>query len=393
MTLRDDARALSGDLVRLRREIHADPEIGLRLPRTQQRVLAALDGLPLEVKTGGALDSVTAVLRGGAPGPAVLLRGDMDALPVVEKTGLPYASSNGAMHACGHDLHTAGLVGAARLLSARRERLAGDVIFMFQPGEEGYDGAGQMIAEGVLEAAGDRPVAAYGVHVSTEHASGMFHGRPGTLMAASATFDATVHGAGGHGSRPHDAKDPVPVAAELITALQTMVTRRFDVFDPVVVTVGRVRAGEAVNVIPDHASLGATVRAFSPEAMRRAEEEIGRVLANVGRAHGVEVALSFEPQYPATVTDPAETAFAAGVVEEVFGSVRWEPLAVPKTGAEDFSRVLAEVPGTFVFLGAHDAATGPAASNHSPLARFDDTVIADAATLLAELAIRRLAAS
>jgi hippurate hydrolase len=276
MTLRDDARALSGDLIGLRREIHADPEVGLRLPRTRGRVLDALAGLPLEIRTGDALDSVTAVLRGGAPGPAVLLRGDMDALPVVEKTGLPYASSNGAMHACGHDLHIAGLVGAARLLCARREELAGDVVFMFQPGEEGYDGAGLMIGEGVLEAAGARPVAAYAVHVSTEHASGMFHSRPGTLMAASATFDATVNGAGGHGARPHEAKDPVPVAAELISGLQTMVTRRFDVFDPVVVTVGRLRAGEAVNVIPDHASLGATVRAFSAEAMRKAEREIGR---------------------------------------------------------------------------------------------------------------------
>jgi hippurate hydrolase len=389
MTLRDDARALSGDLIGLRREIHADPEVGLRLPRTRGRVLDALAGLPLEIRTGDALDSVTAVLRGGAPGPAVLLRGDMDALPVVEKTGLPYASSNGAMHACGHDLHTAGLVGAARLLCARREELAGDVVFMFQPGEEGYDGAGLMIGEGVLEAAGARPVAAYAVHVSTEHASGMFHSRPGTLMAASATFDATVNGAGGHGARPHEAKDPVPVAAELISGLQTMVTRRFDVFDPVVVTVGRLRAGEAVNVIPDHASLGATVRAFSAEAMRKAEREIGRLLENVGRAHDVDVALSFEPQYPATVTDPAETAFAEGVIGEIFGADRWETLAVPKTGAEDFSRILAEVPGAFVFVGANDG--GSTAPNHSPLARFDDTVVADAATLLAELAIRRLA--
>jgi amidohydrolase len=392
MTLRDDARALSGDLIRLRREIHEDPEIGLRLPRTRQRVLAALAGLPLEIQTGRSLDSVTAVLRGGSPGPTVLLRGDMDALPVVEKTGLSYASTNGAMHACGHDLHTAGLAGAARLLSARREQLAGNVIFMFQPGEEGFDGAGLMIAEGVLEASGDLPIAAYAVHVSTEHASGMFHSRPGTLMAASATFDATVNGAGGHGARPYEAKDPVPVAAELISALQTMVTRRFDVFDPVVVTVGRLRAGEAVNVIPDQAALGATVRAFSPVAMRRAEEEIGRLCEHVGRAHGVDIALTFAEQYPATVTDPAETTFAEGAVEDVFGSARWETLAVPKTGAEDFSRVLAEVPGAFVFLGAHDAALGPAAPNHSPSARFDDTVVADAATLLAELAIRRLAA-
>ncbi|GAA2437928.1 M20 family metallopeptidase [Actinomadura vinacea] len=391
MTLRDDARALSDDLIRLRREIHREPEVGLRLPRTQERVLAALDGLPLEIRTGKSLDSVTAVLRGGSPGPTVLLRGDMDALPVTEKTGLPYAASNGAMHACGHDLHTAGLVGAARLLSARRDRLSGNVIFMFQPGEEGFDGAGHMIAEGVLEASGDRPVAAYAVHVSTEYATGTFHSRTGTLMAASAVFDATVNGAGGHGASPHKAKDPVPVVAELVGALQTMVTRRFDVFDPVVVTVGRLQAGEAANVIPDHATLGATVRGFSPEVLHKAEREIRRLVEHVGLAHGVEVALDFEYQYPATVTDADETALAQRAVEDVFGS--FETLAAPKTGAEDFSRVLAEVPGAFVFVGAADLTSGPVPSNHSPLARFDDAVIADAATLLAELATRRLAAA
>ena len=194
MSLREDAKALNGDLVALRRELHQIPEIGLQLPRTQETVLAAIDGLPLEVTTGTSVTSVTAVLRGAAPGPVVLLRGDMDALPVGEATGLEYASRHsGAMHACGHDLHTAGLVGAARLLCARRDSLAGDVVFMFQPGEEGWDGAGHMIAEGVLEAAG-RPVdAAYGVHVTSSlYQRGTFTTKPGAMMAASAGRPAAL---------------------------------------------------------------------------------------------------------------------------------------------------------------------------------------------------------
>jgi amidohydrolase len=237
--VRDDAVQISGELVELRQAIHADPEIGLDLPRTQEKVLAAIDGLPLEVTTGRALSSVTAVLRGTRPGETVLLRGDMDALPVTEATGLPYASRNdGVMHACGHDLHTAMLVGAARLLAARRGELAGNVIFMFQPGEESYAGAERMISEGVLDAAGSRPVAAFGLHVASGLLPlGMLTSRDGTMMASADTMEVTVQGHGGHGSQPHRAADPIPAACEIVTALQTLVTRRFDVFDPVVITV------------------------------------------------------------------------------------------------------------------------------------------------------------
>lgn len=394
MDLLADARALGDELIAFRRQLHADPEVGLELPRTQRRVLAALDGLPLEVRTGDRLSSVTAVLRGARPGPTVLLRGDMDALPVREETGLDYASVNGAMHACGHDLHTAALVGAARLLSARQDELAGDVVFMFQPGEEGWDGAGLMISEGVLAASGRTPVAAYALHVSTEHSLGTFHSRTGTLMAGSATVEAVVKGAGGHGALPHRAKDPVPVAAELVTALQTLVTRKFDVFDPLVVSVGRLRAGEALNVIPAEAELGATVRAFSPEVLRQAEDDILRLIRHVTEAHGLGVSVDFAQQYPPTITDGAETAFAAETVRQLFGDGSWFETR-PLPGSEDFSRVLAEVPGGFVFVGARDARLddGLVAPNHSPLAVFDDTVVADCAALLAGLALGRLEAA
>ncbi|TNC29043.1 M20 metallopeptidase family protein [Amycolatopsis alkalitolerans] len=395
MDLREEATALAGDLIQLRRELHQIPEVGLQLPRTQEKVLEALDGLPLEVSTGKDLTSVTAVLRGqGGNGEVVLLRGDMDALPVTEATGVDYTSRHeGMMHACGHDLHTAGLAGAARLLSRHRDRLAGDVVFMFQPGEEGWDGAGHMIEEGVLEAAG-RPVdAAFGIHVtSSTIPNGMFTSRPGPLMAASDGLFVRVVGAGGHGSRPSQALDPVPVACEMVTALQTLVTRRFDVFDPVVVTVGVFHAGTRRNIIPDDATFEATIRSFSPEARDRMAKLSVRLCQEIAASHGLEAEVSYQPEYPVTVNDASAHEFAAETVREVFGEERFQPLADPMTGSEDFSRVLGHVPGAFVFLGAtlaEDPAT--AAYNHSPRAAFDDNVVADAATLLAELAVRRLA--
>jgi amidohydrolase len=392
--LRAQAAELHEDLVALRRELHRIPEVGLRLPRTQERVLAALDGLPLEVRTGREVDSVTAVLRGGRPGPTVLLRGDMDGLPMTERTDVEYRSEHPeAMHACGHDLHTAGLVGAARLLSARQAELTGDVVFMFQPGEEGFDGAGYMIREGVLDAAGKKADAAYGLHVfSSGYARGVFHGRPGPMMAASDGLFVTVRGRGGHGAQPHMAADPVPVACEIVTALQTMVTRKFDAFDPVVVTVGVLRAGTKRNIIPDEAHLEATVRTFSAANQRKVRAEAERLCRDLAAAHGVEVDLRYETEYPVTVNDEAEAGFVADTVREVFGPDRFAPMPFPITGSEDFSRVLDEVPGSYVFLGAcrtDDPERAP--GNHSPLADFDDAVLTDGVTLLCELALRRMA--
>jgi len=271
-SLESDARELTADLVKLRRALHRQPEIGLILPRTQETLLAELDGLGLEVSTGTNLSSITAVLRGnGDSTTAVLLRADMDALPVQEATGVEFSSQvDGAMHACGHDLHMAMLVGAARLLSVNRDSLAGDVVFMLQPGEEGWDGAGKMIEEGILDAAGPRVGSAYGMHVmSGKYPTGMFTTRPGTLMAASGWLRVVVRGAGGHGSTPHLGRDPITAAAEMVTSLQTMVTRRFDPFDPVVVTVGRISAGTRRNIIPDNAEFDATVRTFRQRTWNR----------------------------------------------------------------------------------------------------------------------------
>jgi amidohydrolase len=391
--LRAAADDLQDDLVRLRRELHREPELGLQLPRTQDKVLSALDGLPLETKTGTALSSVTAVLRGSAPGPVVLLRGDMDALPLTERSGVPYASETpGRMHACGHDLHTAMLVGAARLLAGTE--FAGSVVFMFQPGEEGDAGARHMIEEGVLDAAGERPVAAFALHVTSSLLpGGLFATRRGPMMAAADALTVRIIGSGGHGSQPHLAKDPIPAASEVVTALQTFATRAFDAFDPVVITVGSFHAGTATNVIPDDARLGVTVRSFSAEARTRATAGIEALVNGIASAHGLTATFDYENGYPVTVNAAAEAEFAATTVEEVYGPGRFVWALNPMTTAEDFSFVLEEVPGAFVFLGAcppgRDPRTAP--FNHAATATFDDAVLADGAALLAELAVRRLA--
>ena len=392
----DDATAISAEIAELRHAIHAEPEIGLDLPKTQRKVLDALEGLPLEVSTGEGLTSITAVLRGGRPGKTVLLRGDMDALPVTERTGVPFASQvPGAMHACGHDLHTAMLAGAAKLLSARKADLEGNVIFMFQPGEEGAGGARIMISEGVLDAAGDRPCAAYALHVASSVLPlGIVASRPGTAMAAADTLHVTVRGRGGHGSQPHLAADPIPTACEIVTALQTMVTRKFDVFDPVVVTVGTFHAGTTDNVIPDDARFIATVRTFSPRTRDLIRDAALGLVGQIAAAHGLEADASFVDGYPVTVNDEAEVGFARQTTGELLGEERFLTSQFPLTGSEDFSYVLEQVPGAFLMLGACPAGTEPAtaAYNHSAEAAFDDAALADGTALYAELALRRLAA-
>jgi len=401
-TLADDAAALAGDLADLRHRIHRQPELGLDLPRTQETVVAALHGLPLQVSTGTTSTSVTAVLRGGgadaapaAARPIVLLRGDMDALPVTERVDVPYRSQvDGVMHACGHDLHTAMLVGAARLLSAHADILAGDVVFMFQPGEEGWDGAAHMIAEGVLDAAGRRADAAFALHVMSGTAPrGVVLGRPGPIMAASDGLHVVVRGRGGHGSAPHQCADPVPAACEMVLALHTQMSRTIDVFAPAVLTVGSFHAGTMPNIIPDTATFEATVRTFDPAVREQLRRLCRRVCEGVAAAHGVEAEVTYSTHYPVTVNDAAQTHFALQVAAELSGDAAVVRMPEPITGSEDFSRVLAAVPGTLVFLGAHLDGRDPdrAPGNHSPLAAFDDRVLPQGAALHAAFAARRLA--
>jgi amidohydrolase len=392
----DLAHRLGPELVALRRRLHRCPEVGLHLPLTQAAVLDALAGLGLEVSTGQSLSSVVAVLRGTAPvegeRPVVLLRGDMDALPVGEEVESDHVSElPGVMHACGHDLHVASLVGAARVLHGLRAELAGDVVLMFQPGEEGPGGAEPMLREGLLGAAG-RPVdAAYAVHVTAaERPFGVWFSRPGPLMASADEVTVTVRGAGGHGSAPHHALDPVPVACEVVLALQSAVTRRFDVFDPVVVTAGRVAAGTVNNVIPDDAEVELTVRALSDRHREEALAVVRRVAEGVSAAHGLSAEVVVDHGYPVTRNDDTEYAFARDVVTDLFGEDRWADMPNPEMGSEDMSFVMERVPGAYLFVSAcavPDHRLAP--DNHSPRAVFDDAVVPDVAAALAELALRR----
>src|SRR3954452_12463854 len=389
--------AIEPDLVALRRALHQVPELDRHLPKSQRLVLDALAELDLEVLPGRGLSSVTAVLRGGGrdgSGPGVLLRGDMDALPVVESTGLPYASTHdGCMHACGHDLHVAALVGAARLLHERREVLGGDVVLMFQPAEETTAGALAMIDEGLLGVAG-RPVdAAYCLHVmSSGRPLGTWFSRSGALMAASDEFVVRGVGAGAHGWSPHLTRDPLPVACEMVTALQTLVSRRVDIRDPVVLTVGRFTAGTKENIIPDEAVFEGTVRSFSTSNRELMKDAVPRLVEGLASAHGLRAEVTWTTGYPATVNDPDEYDFARATVLDLFGAERYDEGEFAEPGTEDFSYVLERVPGAYLSISAcsnPDPATAP--DNHSARAVFDDSVLGDCAAYLAEVASRRLA--
>ncbi|WP_433374973.1 M20 metallopeptidase family protein [Actinoplanes sp. CA-142083] len=393
----DDGQRLADRLIDLRHALHREPELGLDTPLTQAKVLTALDGLPLEIKTGNALTSVTAVLRGGRPGPAVLLRGDMDALPLREESEIEYASRvPGRMHACGHDLHTAALAGAAHLLAGRRDELAGDVVFMFQPGEEGQGGARIMIDEGVLDAAGERVVAAYAMHVaSAGFPRGVIATRAGAILSACDAATVTVTGKGGHGSMPHMAADPIPAMCEMVTALQTMVTRSIDIFDPAVISVGSIHAGSAGNVIPGSGQFNATIRSYSAATHKAIREGFVRVVRGIAAAHGVEAEVDYREQYPAGTNDTAEAAFALEVASGLAGAERAIEMPRPLSASDDFAFVLERVPGAYVNVAAVPPGLDPAAAaiNHSPKAIFDDGAVPLGAVLLAELAGRRLASA
>lgn len=385
-----DSAALQPDLVALRRALHAHPEAGFALPRTQRAVLTAMSGLGLEVTPGPHdFTSIVAVLLGARPGPSVVLRADMDALRVTEETGLPFASQTpGLMHACGHDLHTAALVGAAHLLSARRDEIAGSVVFMFEPGEEAGGGAQRLISEGVLSAAGERVEAAYGIHVLPGRA-GVFTTRPGSVMAGASSLTVRVLGRSGHGSRPHQAVDPVPAAAQIISALHTYVTRRFPVFDPVVLSVTKMQASEIINAIPDEAMLGVTIRALSAESVEILTRELPSLADGIASAFGCRAEAEFRAVYPVTSNDPKAATHALTVLGDLFGANRAVPLEHPVMVSESFSAVLNEVPGAFVFLGTTPEGIDPdtAEMNHSPRAIFDDSVLGDQAAALAALAL------
>ena len=385
------------DTIALRRAIHAEPEVGLHCPLTTQKAKAALAGLPLEIHDSTSTTGFVAILRGGRAGGAgsngrtILLRGDMDALPMTEETGLPFASIiPGAMHACGHDAHTAMLAGAAKALCARRDELSGTIVFMFQPGEEGHHGARWMIEDGLLDIA--RPEAAFALHISPNAPAGVFVSREDALLASTDTVLATIKGRGGHAAMPHECVDPIPVACAIVTALQTHVPRRVPVADPAVLTITQIHAGSSHNIIPGEVKLMGTLRTLSPQTREAMRAAFARICENVAAAHDCTAEVGLEEGYPVTMNDPRATGLMRHLAGEISGEHGWSVMPAPMMGGEDFSYVLREVPGAMAFIGVAPEGTDPRTNPplHNTRMTIDESVMAKGIAMHCALAERFL---
>lgn len=380
-------------LQQIRRELHQIPEFGLELPKTQARILESIEGLG-DITLGKNLNSIVLRIKGNAPGKTVLLRADMDALAVTEETGLEYASTNGFMHACGHDLHMAAGIGAAHLLHTHRDKFSGEVLIWFQPGEEGHHGADVMIEEGMLEVGENFPVAAYGLHVFTAMPLGAIACKSGPLMASAGDLIVRFKGQGGHGSMPWLSKDPVTPMVEAISQLQVMLNKRFDQFDPVILNVGWIRAGDTAttNVIANEASFGATVRTFSEKNKELLVDYATELIHSVAKSYGVEAEVEFSRATKVLLNDPQAVEKVRLVSKQLVSERGYQELANPIAGGEDFASIVAKVPGAFVFVGACPPGIDPttAPTNHSSTAQFDDSVLPLCSALLASLALEEL---
>jgi hippurate hydrolase len=391
--LKTQAKAKQANLVQVRRDLHQIPEFGLELPNTLARVLKEVDSLG-EVTLGKDMTAAAIVIRGAQPGPTVLLRADMDALAVNEDTGLAFSSTNGYMHACGHDLHMAIGVGAAQLISENKDQLKGNVVMFFQPGEEGHDGAGIMLSQDMHLASGEKPIAAYGIHVFSMDDPGVFASRKGTMMASAGDVIVTLKGKGGHGSMPWTAVDPITGLIEILSSIQSFIIKHFDALDPIVLNVGWIKAGNdhTTNIVPEVASFGATVRSFSKQGYDDTRTKIPAFIKNMAAAFGLEAEIEFSPATKVLVNNHDAIDRVERVTNTVFGEGRYENMDQPIPGGEDMASILEEIPGAFIFLSAADP-TIPMEkrqANHSNKAVFDDSVLADGATMLAALAFDTL---
>ena len=389
-------------VIEWRRDLHQNPELSNREFRTSKVVAEHLVRLGLEVQTGIAKTGVVGVLKGGKPGPTIALRADMDALPVVEQTDVPFRSrvtttyrneTVGVMHACGHDVHTSVLMGLAEAFAGMRADLPGTVIFLFQPAEEGAPegedgGASLMIQEGVLQRY--RPEAVFGLHVFANMPTGMIGYRGGPLMAGSDTFRILVKGKQTHGARPWSGVDPVVISSQIVGALQTVVSRQTDITqNPAVVTVGAIKGGIRFNIVPDQVEMLGTIRTFDPQQRAAVIKNIDRMVTNIAEASGATATFEIQPgSNPVVRNDPALTERVLPSLRRAAGAanVRAVPLV---TGAEDFAFFAEKVPSFFFFVGVtpRDQNMLTAASNHSPLFYVDETAIPIASRAFGQLAL------
>lgn len=389
------AAELQQHAVELRRRIHRRPELGLRLPETAAAVREALGGLDVGISEGPSSSGMIVTIRGEQNGPTILLRGDMDALPIGEHTDLEYRSEfPERMHACGHDAHTAMLAIAARLLHRNRQHLAGTVKLMFQAGEEGYFGARHMIADGLLDQA-PAPQAAFALHITPNIPSGVIATRQGPLLAATDQVTIVVTGRGGHASMPHLARDPVPVAFEIATSLYTYIARRVDPFDPVVLSITQVAAGSADNVISDSAQMRGTLRTMSEAARSKVKAAIEKLATQIAQAHDTSAKVTIAEGYPVTMNDAKFTDFVRRVVIDTLGEDRYLSLPAPIMAAEDFSYVLQRIPGCMAFLGAAPAGVAPeqAPGCHSSGMTLDEGAMSRGIAMYAAIACAYLRAN
>ncbi|MEA2511333.1 MAG: hypothetical protein QOF01_2427 [Thermomicrobiales bacterium] len=391
--VRHDVDEILPGVVADRRHLHQHPELGFQEVKTAAFVADRLRALGVEdIKTGIAKTGVTGLIRGTGTGPGadkvVLLRADMDALPIEEENEVDYRSTvPGTMHACGHDAHTAMLLGTTRLLLDRRDRFAGTVKVLFQPAEEGGGGARVMIEEGALE--NPKVDAAFGIHVAQDEPIGTVSVRPGPIMAAADRFTIVVQGKGGHGAQPHLCIDPIAVGAQIVAALQTIVSREVDPTEPAVVTVGAFRAGHAANVIPDTAELRGTVRSFNPAVREQLATRIQELVRGIAAAMRAEVEIKYHFGYPPTVNHPEMTEFAQGVLAEVVGADNVLPAPL-HMGAEDFSYFLERVPGCFWFVGSRNPEKGFIWGHHHPKFDIDEDAMAIGMETVTRVVLRYL---
>ena len=405
-TIAQRVTAVNDKVVAWRRDIHANPELSNREFRTSALVAQHLRSLGIEVQTGVAHTGVIGLLKGGKPGPVIALRADMDALPVVEKTGLPYASTVrgeyqgrdvGVMHACGHDTHVAILMGAAEVLAAVRDELPGTVKFLFQPAEEGAPkgengGAKMMIEEGAL--LNPRVDAVVGLHISQSDVVGRASFRPLGLMASAQRFDVEISGSQTHGARPWAGVDPIVAGAQIVNGLQTIASRQIDITQhPVVVTVGQFEAGVRNNIVPETARLSGTIRTFDPNVRSQVHEKIQHIVTQVATSQGATATVDIDPGVPVTYNHAGLTEQLHGTLAAVYGS---DNLIVPPpiTGAEDFSFFQEQVPGFFFFIGGRpaDVPVSEAIPNHSPYFYVDEGALPLGVHAMSRLAVDYLRA-
>lgn len=384
----NEAQALFETTRALRRDFHRHPELGFNEFRTAGIVTRELNDLGLEVSTGIGKTGVVALLEGARPGPVVLARFDMDALPILEETVAEYASQNpGVMHACGHDGHTAIGLTVARILEAHREELGGTVKFVFQPAEEGLGGAEAMLADGVLE--NPRPDYSLALHLWNDQPLGWLGVTPGPAMAASDRFQVTLSGRGGHGASPHLAIDPVLAGAQVVTALQSIVARNIDPLKSAVVTVTSLAGGDAFNVIPSTVSIRGTIRSFEPQVRSVVMERFHQVVDGVAQAMGCQAQIETWRITPAVVNDPQVTNRVQSVAERLLPDCDLDK--VERTmGSEDMAYLMDDIPGCYFFIGSADAARGLNAPHHNPLFDFDEAALPRAAAMMAAAVVELL---